>query len=39
VREAEVEAVAFVVGQAMGLDMGSASSDYIQMYNGNRIYS
>jgi hypothetical protein len=23
------------VGQAIGLEMGNASSDYIQMYNGN----
>jgi hypothetical protein len=35
VRETEAEAVAFIVGQAIGLEMGSASSDYIQMYNGN----
>jgi hypothetical protein len=35
VRETEAEAVAFVVGQAIGLEMGKASSDYIQMYNGN----
>jgi antirestriction protein ArdC len=35
VRETEAEAVAFVVGQAIGLEMGNASSDYIQMYNGN----
>jgi hypothetical protein len=35
VRETEAEAVAFIVGQAMGLEMGNASSDYIQMYNGN----
>jgi hypothetical protein len=27
--------VAFIVGQAIGLEMGNASSDYIQMYNGN----
>ncbi|MFP5236656.1 MAG: ArdC family protein [Acidobacteriota bacterium] len=35
VRETEAEAVAFVVGQAIGLEMGKASSDYIQMYNGD----
>jgi antirestriction protein ArdC len=35
VRETEAEAVAFVVGQAIGLEMGTASSDYIQMYAGN----
>ncbi len=35
VRETEAEAVAFIVGQAIGLEMGNASSDYIQLYNGN----
>ena len=35
VRETEAEAVAFIVGQAIGLEMGTASSDYIQMYAGN----
>ena len=35
VRETEAEAVAFIVGQAVGLEMGTASSDYIQMYTGN----
>jgi hypothetical protein len=35
VRETEAEAVAFIVGQAVGLDLGNASSDYIQMYKGN----
>jgi hypothetical protein len=35
VRETEAEAVAFIVGQAVGLEMGTASSDYIQMYAGN----
>jgi hypothetical protein len=35
VRETEAEAVAFVVGQAVGLEMGKSSSDYIQMYSGN----
>jgi len=28
--------VAFIVGQAIGLEMGRASSDYIQMYEGMR---
>jgi hypothetical protein len=35
VRETEAEAVAFIVGQAIGLEMGKTSSDYIQMYAGN----
>jgi len=35
VRETEAEAVAFIVGQAVGLEMGNVSSDYIQMYAGN----
>jgi hypothetical protein len=35
VRETEAEAVAFVVGQAIGLEIGKTSSDYIQMYDGN----
>jgi antirestriction protein ArdC len=35
VRETEAEAVAFVVGQAIGLEMGSAAKDYIQLYNGD----
>jgi len=35
VRETEAEAVAFIVGQAIGLEIGRASSDYIQMYAGN----
>jgi hypothetical protein len=35
IRETEAEAVAFVVGQAIGLEMGSAAKDYIQMYNGD----
>ena len=37
VRETEAEAVAFIVGQAIGLEMGTASSDYIQMYAGNAV--
>ena len=34
VRETEAEAVAFVVSNAIGLDVGSAAADYIQLYNG-----
>lgn len=36
VRETEAEAVAFVVCQAIGLDTGSSSSDYIQLYRGDK---
>jgi hypothetical protein len=35
IRETEAEATAFVVGSAIGLDTGSASSDYIQLWNGD----
>ena len=35
VRETEAEAVAFVVGQAVGLELGTSSADYIQLYHGN----
>ena len=35
VRETEAEAVAHVVGGAIGLDVGSASSDYIRRYRGD----
>jgi hypothetical protein len=35
VRETEAEAVAFIVCQAIGLEMGRVASDYIQMYAGN----
>ena len=35
IRETEAEAVAFIVGHAVGLEMGTASSDYIQMYAGD----
>jgi hypothetical protein len=35
VRETEAESVAFIVGQSVRLEMGTASSDYIQMYAGN----
>tara|TARA_E500000318_G_scaffold111440_1_gene130033 strand:+ start:237 stop:1061 length:825 start_codon:yes stop_codon:yes gene_type:complete len=34
VRETEAEAVAFVVCHAIGLETGSAASDYIQLYDG-----
>ena len=36
VRETEAEAVAFVVCKAAGLDTNTASSDYIQLYRGDR---
>jgi hypothetical protein len=35
VKETEAEAVAFVVCQAMGLDMSTVSQDYIQLYQGS----
>jgi hypothetical protein len=35
VRETEAEAVAFIVGKAIGLEMGNTSADYIQLYHGN----
>ena len=35
VRETEAEAIAFVVSQAIGLDVGRASADYIHLYHGN----
>jgi antirestriction protein ArdC len=35
VRETEAEAVAYVVGTALGLDFGSASADYIALWHGN----
>ncbi|WP_419806336.1 ArdC family protein [Terriglobus sp.] len=35
VKETEAEAVAFVVGKAVGLVTGNASADYIQLYHGN----
>src|SRR6185312_10389981 len=35
VRETEAEAVAFVVCQSLGLETGSASADYIQLWNGD----
>lgn len=36
VRETEAEAVAFVVCQAIGLETGTAASDYIQLYAGDK---
>lgn len=36
VREAEAEAVSFVACQAIGLDTNTASSDYIQLYRGDK---
>lgn len=35
-RELEAESVAFVVSQAVGIDSGTASSDYIQLYRGTK---
>ncbi len=35
VRETEAEAVAFVVSKAIGLNAGTASSDYISLYRGD----
>ena len=35
VRETEAEAIAFVVGQTIGLTTGRASADYIHLYHGN----
>jgi hypothetical protein len=34
-RELEAEAVAFVVGQAVGLEVADASRDYIHLYRGD----
>jgi antirestriction protein ArdC len=36
VKEAEAEAVAYVVCQGIGLDVNTASSDYIQLYDGDK---
>lgn len=36
VLETEAEAVAFVVSQAIGLDAAGASSDYIQLWDGDK---
>ena len=35
IRETEAEAVAFVICHAVGLETGSASQDYIQLYHGD----
>jgi len=35
VRETEAEAIAFVVGKAIGLNTGRAAADYIHLYAGN----
>ena len=35
IRETEAEAVAFVVSQAIGLETGTASADYISLWNGD----
>jgi N-terminal domain of anti-restriction factor ArdC len=35
VRETEAEAIAFVIGKAVGLKVGTASADYIHLYHGN----
>jgi hypothetical protein len=35
VRETEAEAIAFVVGKAVGLKTGNASASYIALYRGN----
>jgi hypothetical protein len=35
VRETEAEAIAFIVGKAIGLRTSTASADYIQLYHGN----
>jgi antirestriction protein ArdC len=35
IRETEAEATAFVVSRAIGLETGSAASDYIQLWNGD----
>ncbi|OJV39977.1 MAG: hypothetical protein BGO25_09265 [Acidobacteriales bacterium 59-55] len=37
VRETEAEAVAFVVGKAVGLVTGTASADYIHLYHGKHL--
>ncbi|MFY9801567.1 MAG: ArdC-like ssDNA-binding domain-containing protein [Candidatus Acidiferrales bacterium] len=36
IRETEAEAVAFVVGQSIGLETNSASCDYVKLYNGDK---
>ncbi len=36
IRETEAESVAFTVCHSIGLETGTASSDYIQIYNGDK---
>jgi len=36
VKETEAEAVAYAVGLSVGLDMNTASADYISLYDGDR---
>jgi len=36
VKETEAEAVAYVVSRAVGLDVNTAASDYIQLYRGTK---
>jgi len=36
VRETEAEAVAFVVCAAIGLEVNTASSDYVQLHGGDK---
>ncbi|MGA7225268.1 MAG: ArdC family protein [Candidatus Acidiferrales bacterium] len=36
IRETEAEAVAFVVGEAIGLQTNSASWDYVKLYDGDK---
>ena len=36
IRETEAEAVAFVVCHAIGLETGTAASDYIQLWQGDK---
>jgi hypothetical protein len=36
IRETEAEAVAFVVGEAIGLETNSASCDYVKLYDGDK---
>jgi hypothetical protein len=35
VRETEAEAISYIVSKAVGLETGTASADYIQLYHGN----
>jgi len=35
-RETQAEAVAYIVNTAIGLDTTTASSDYIQLYHGDK---